>query len=671
MYKSASHHDIFHQFTPTSPSCHFPQHNTMDPYPQFSETDPLLPIDRPTIKKPFYRPRPLWIVPFALTAAVVRGMTIAPRVQVYTQLTCNTLHGQQNDGPFGDIHPPHVSSPSTFGSEHPVPIPVHFLHFSNLRQDDGAHGPPQLVSQGCLSDPAVQAGAARLQAVMITVMGVLSACTTSWWGHYGQKHGRNKVLAASTIGLLLTDLTFVLASTPSSPFSRYGGKFLFLAPVIEGILGGHVTQQAAVSAYISDCTSDGSRAHIFSRLAGVSHVGIALGPTLGAFLIRHSLLHVQSLGLHHREGQTVTAVFWAAILCCAINFLLILLVIPESLEKARLRAAQKEDSPVVLNKPTLKKRLLGPLAIFVPRKRLINGHLQKDWSMSWLATAVFALLLANGVYPVKYLYAGHVFGWSAEELSYYITCVSCVRAFHTLVLMPFLISTFKPSSAPTTPVPVPPSAPTANHLARSITFDVCVARVSLLLDITSHSLVALHLSSSPLIFTGITSISALASGTFPALESLAICILQRSRQANPELGALFGGLGTLTALGQTILAPVIFGIFYSTTVAYFPEAVFVLAAALVFVALSATFLIRTEPPRRWKGKAPAVAVATRRRVRAAERDRGRSRVVKHIGDRTRKPARPLVPTPDSVSAAASQSTASCSSSSLGSSDDLV
>jgi MFS family permease len=347
-----------------------------------------------------------------LICHVQRGMTIAPRVQVYTQLSCNTLHGQQNDGPFGDIHPPHVSSPSTFGSEHPVPIPVHFLHFSNPRQDDGAHGPPQLVSQGCLSDPAVQAGAARLQAVMITVMGVLSACTTSWWGHYGQKHGRNKVLAASTIGLLLTyshlfipisptltsfhsDLTFVLASTPSSPFSRYGGKFLFLAPVIEGILGGHVTQQAAVSAYISDCTSDGSRAHIFSRLAGVSHVGIALGPTLGAFLIRHSLLHVQSLGLHHREGQTVTAVFWAAILCCAINFLLILLVIPESLEKARLRAAQKEDSPVVLNKPTLKKRLLGPLAIFVPRKRLINGHLQKDWSMSWLATAVFALLLAN------------------------------------------------------------------------------------------------------------------------------------------------------------------------------------------------------------------------------------------------------------------------------------
>ncbi|KAH9960045.1 major facilitator superfamily domain-containing protein [Lactifluus volemus] len=610
MYKSASQHDIFHRFTPTSPSCHFPQHNIMDPYPQFSETDPLLPVDRPTIKKRFYRPRPLWIVPIALTAALVRGMTIAPRVQVYTQLSCNTSHGQQHDDPFGEILLPHVSSPSTLGSEHPAPIPVFFPHFSNLQQDDGAHGPRQVVSQDCLSDPDVQAGAARLQAVMITVMGVLSACTTSWWGHYGQKHGRNKVLAASTFGLLLTDLTFVLASNPSSPLSRHGHKFLFLAPIMEGILGGHVTQQAALSAYISDCTSDGSRAHIFTRFAGVSHVGIALGPTLGAFLIRYPLLHVQSLGLRHREGQAVTAVFWAAILCCTMNLILILLVIPESLHEAGQRAAQNGDPPVVLNKPTLKKRLLGPLAMFAPRKRLINGRLQKDWSMSWLATAMFALLLASGVFPVKFLYAGHVFGWSAEELSYYITCLSCVRIVNTLVLIPFLVSPFKPTYAPTTPVSVTPSGLTANYLARCITFDLCILRVSLLLEITSHSLVALHLSSSPLIFTGITCISALASCTFPTVESLAICMFQRSRQGSAELGPLFGGLGTLIALGQAILAPVIFGIFYSTTVAYFPEAIFVLGTALVFVSLSVTFLIHTEPRRRWKGKAPVVAVAT-------------------------------------------------------------
>lgn len=202
-------------------------------------------------------------------------------------------------------------------------------------------------------------------------------------------------------------------------------------------------------------------------------------------------------------------------------------------------------------------------------------------------------------------------------------------------------------------------------------------RGSLLLDILSHSLVALHLSSSSLVFAGITSLSALAAGSTPALHSLAISILQRSRQGSPEIGALFGGLSMLTAVGQILsvsssstplaqflqfvlivlcshldLQPLTFGVVYSTTVARFPEAVFALAAALVLVALGMTFLVRTEPPHVWKGKAPA-AVA-RRRVLIPERERGRSRTVKHIGDRLRKPAL------NNASAGAGVSTASSS-----------
>lgn len=162
-------------------------------------------------------------------------------------------------------------------------------------------------------------------------------------------------------------------------------------------MGGQATLQAAVSAYISDCTSDGSRAHIFSRFAGVSYVGFALGPTIGAFLIRHPLVHAQSFGLPHTEVQSVTPAFWVAVLCSTINFILALLVIPESLDKARLRAVQKGDipNPSIQKKPGLKKRLLGPLAIFAPRKRVVNGRMQKDWSMSWLAISMFSLFLAS------------------------------------------------------------------------------------------------------------------------------------------------------------------------------------------------------------------------------------------------------------------------------------
>ena len=129
-----------------------------------------------------------------------RGMTIAPRVQVYTQLSCNALYQGQHYGSL--LSNPSLSSfhvPEDIASPF---IPVYFQHFSNLLEHNSPEVPRKLQSKDCLSDPAVQAGAARLQATMATIMGILSVCSTTWWGHYGQKHGRTKVLAASTLGLL-------------------------------------------------------------------------------------------------------------------------------------------------------------------------------------------------------------------------------------------------------------------------------------------------------------------------------------------------------------------------------------------------------------------------------------------------------------------------------------
>jgi hypothetical protein len=94
---------------------------------------------------------------------------------------------------------------------------------------------------------------------------------------------------------------------------------------------------------------------------------------------------------------SVTAAFWAAILFGTINLILALLVIPESLDKTRQRAEQKAGAPVptMQDKPGLKKRFLAPLAIFAPQRRIVNGRMQEDWSMSCLATGVFLLFLAG------------------------------------------------------------------------------------------------------------------------------------------------------------------------------------------------------------------------------------------------------------------------------------
>lgn len=101
----------------------------------------------------------------------------------------------------------------------------------------------------------------------------------------------------------------------------------------------------------------------------------------------------------------------------------------------------------------------------------------------------------------------------------------------------------------------------------------------------------------------------------------------------------------------------------------FPEAVFGLAAALVLVVLGATFLIRAETRRNLKGK--ALAVAARRRIVVAERERGRSREIKHIGDRFRKPQRKSAHAPSNVGMETSKAvTCSCSTPTV-QGDDVV
>ena len=145
-------------------------------------------------------------------------MTIAPRVQVYTQLSCNHLYGR-HDGNHTQ-HTPSMDPLSTlltavdpFVPHHPqaATLPVHdVISDSAIVSDDpismGSRKSRRAkrTPSRCASDPKVKAGAARLQTVMTTTVGLLSAVTSGWWGVFSERNGRTKVLAISTLGLLLT-----------------------------------------------------------------------------------------------------------------------------------------------------------------------------------------------------------------------------------------------------------------------------------------------------------------------------------------------------------------------------------------------------------------------------------------------------------------------------------
>ncbi|KAI0683398.1 major facilitator superfamily domain-containing protein [Cytidiella melzeri] len=657
---------------------------------QALETAPLL--GRLGTKKPFYRPRPLWLVPFGIVASIVRGMTLAPRVQVFTQLSCNELYGHDvydhtsHSGintttlytsphsshtllystldPFGphygrqSLDPVFSSSDNIFPSDFSSIVP---------REEDGVD-PRLVVTNRCLSDPRVQSGAARLQTTVTTTMGALSALTTGCWGQFGEQYGRTRVLAAATLGLFLTDLTFILVSTPHSVFATHGRILLIVSPIIEGLLGGWSTLHGATFAYISDCTSDGSRAKVFSRFTGVFYLGFSLGPALGAYLIRHPLFSFPSTSSGQLNGQpSVTSVFYVAAMASFVNLLLVLFIFPESLEKKKAkeglqravvpRVTNGGGDPVVLKKQSFIARFFS-LALLAPKKvAKADGGYSTDWSLTVLATTFFLYLLAMGVFQIKYLYAEHVYQWSSEQLSYYISFVGGVRALQLLVIMPYIITTFKPkvnlkqpqSASSSAAVhhdglskqPLVPHAkntkPTLAQLMNEMKFDVLLLRCSLFLDVLSHTLVSLcPPDAGQALFVGFTALSSLGSGFHPGVNSVALCILQmRARTSGQNssggddggVGRLFGALAALQAVGQMILGPLIFGMIYSSTVATFPKAIFVTAAGTLLVALVLIFFLR-----------PDASLRVKRRVRRDDdSERGRSRISKDLGRKSSPP----------------------------------
>ena len=134
-----------------------------------------------------------------------------------------------------------------------------------------------------------------------------------------------------------------------------------MAPIIEGLLGGFPSVQSATFSYLSDCTSPGSRAKIFSRFTGAFYIGSAIGPIISDFLVQHPIV-----AFGHRfpfsYGNVDTSAFWVAIAFSALNFCMALFVFPESLgEKKREKAILEYNKTGGISKSKAKRPLQSPI----------------------------------------------------------------------------------------------------------------------------------------------------------------------------------------------------------------------------------------------------------------------------------------------------------------------
>lgn len=161
---------------------------------------------------------------------------------------------------------------------------------------------------------------------------------------------------------------------------------------------------------------------------------------------------------------------------------------------------------------------------------------------------------------------------------------------------------------------------------RELSFDLSLARFSILLDVLSHGAVLLAPTESQSWFVLATTLTSLGSASVPSYSSTVLGYVRyrtaQGEQAEDEdVGALFGALATLQSLGQTIVGPILFGLMYSATVSQYPKGVFVLAFGLASSAL--VLMLLTRPRKR-------LILVGARKDPHSPRGRGRSAIPKDI-----------------------------------------
>ncbi|KAF8968173.1 major facilitator superfamily domain-containing protein [Flammula alnicola] len=481
---------------------------------------------------------PFWLIPVVLVMSMSRGVTMSPRIQVYKAIACRSL------------------SKDSLGAND-------LLSFST----------------SC-ADAEVQARAAKIQASVVTTMSVLSAISTGFWSRLGDTHGRKLILSTFLLGALLMEGVFMLVMRPDSLFGQYAEHFILLGPIFEGFVGGLSTFNGVTHAYISDCTRHGSRSTIFSTVQGMVFVGLAIGPWLG--------------GLFFPPKGYSDGYFFGSIGLISLTLLYVIFVCPESRPPSKPAATARQQNTLSFKEsPMLACRrlilnfasaLLLPISMFAPRR--VPGSSRKNYNMTFVGLSLFFYIVSTGVYSAKYLYAQHVYTWTTAQLGYYMSTLWISRAFNLLVFLPILLSYLKPKSTN-----APSINPNAHEISKELNFDRYLAQISLAVDGLADSLVALTSNKSQPTFVALSCLSSFTSGGNPALHSLGAVCLHACGHGS-EVGALFGAMGVLSAIGH-IVSPYIYALTYGSSVANFPEAIFVLAACLLYAVVF--FLSRISP----------------------------------------------------------------------------